>query len=609
MCGIVGYIGPKLAIPIILDELKRLEYRGYDSAGVAVLQNGRVEIVKTVGKIRDLEGLLAERPLTACMGVGHTRWATHGQPSTPNAHPHPDCGGHLAVVHNGIIENFLELKERLQAEGHQFASETDTEVIAHLLEVNLRDGDLLGALRATVQELDGSYALVVISEYEPDKLLVARKDSPLVIGLGEGENFIASDIPAVLPYTKRVYILEDGDIGVVTKEQVELMDVEGRPKERGIFQVTWDARAAEKEGYDHFMIKEIHEIPRAIRDTMRRRVTPDNRVVLDELTLRPEEIRRLRRIFIVACGTAHYAGVVGKYLFERLLRVPVEVDIASEFRYRDPIFEPDSLLIVISQSGETADTLAALREAKHQGVKVLAIVNVIGSSIYREADEVFPTWAGPEICVASTKAYVTQLVAEYLLAFHFGLIRGNLTEEEVAELVAALKETPDLVQQVLDREGEIAEFAKQFTHCHDFFFLGRGLDFAVSLEGALKLKEISYAHAEAYAAGELKHGPLALLTDGVPVFCTTVQSDLYDKMLSNIKEVKARRAEVIAIIKEEDTETEKSVDYVLRIPKTHDLLMPLVAIIPPYLFTYYLSKELNREIDQPRNLAKSVTVE
>jgi len=609
MCGIVGYIGKGAAVPTIIDALKRLEYRGYDSAGIAVLVEGKVEVIKNAGKIRDLEQVLANRPINTTIGVGHTRWATHGEPSTLNAHPHSDCTGRLAIAHNGIIENYLCLRERLQAQGHCFASETDTEVIAHLIEEHLRGGDLESALRAAVRELKGSYALVVICQDEPDKLFVARKDSPLVIGLSEGANFVASDIPAVLPYTRRVYILEDGDFGVITRENVTLSDIDGAPIRREVFHVTWDAEAAEKGGYEHFMIKEIHEIPRAIRDTMRTRVTEENLLQMGEIKLTADEIRRLDRLFIVACGTAYYAGCVGKVIFEKLLRIPVEVDIASEFRYRNPIFTENSLLIIISQSGETADTIAAMREARRRGVKALALVNVIGSSIYREADEVFPTLAGPEICVASTKAYVTQLIALYLLAFHFAQVRGQLLAEEVQCLLVAMKHLPEQVQRIFDKEEKIAALARQFTGCRDFFFLGRGLDYAASLEGALKLKEISYIHSEAAAAGELKHGPLALISEGVPVMAICVQEDLRDKMLNNVKVVAARGAHIIGLVKEGDTITEKSVAQVIRIPENDSLLMPVLTIIPTYLLTYHLSLALGREIDQPRNLAKSVTVE
>jgi glucosamine--fructose-6-phosphate aminotransferase (isomerizing) len=610
MCGIVGCIGEDSALPMIVDALKRLEYRGYDSAGVALLVDGEMEVIKTAGKIRDLEKLLAGRQIAATIGVGHTRWATHGHPTTPNAHPHCDCSGGLAIAHNGIIENYLSLRERLQEKGHRFISETDTEVIAHLLEEHLRQGDMESALRAAVRELKGSYALVVISKDEPERLFVARKDSPLVIGLSEKANYIASDIPAVLPYTRQVYILEDGDIGIVSREGVVLSDTEGNPISREIFHVTWDAEEAEKGGYEHFMLKEIHEIPRAIRDTMRTRVSDDNRLRLEEeIKLSPEEIRGIDRIFIVACGTAYYAGCVGKSIFERLLRIPVEVDIASEFRYRNPILTENSLVIIISQSGETADTIAAMREARRRGVKTLGIVNVLGSTIHREADCVLPTWAGPEICVASTKAYVSQLTALYLVGLHFAEIRGRLSAEEAAHLLAAMKHLPEQVQRIFDMEDKIAALAEEFVGCRDFFFLGRGLDYVASLEGALKLKEISYIHSEAAAAGELKHGPLALITEGMPVMAICAQESLRGKMLNNIKEVAARGANIIGLVKEGDTDTEKAAASVIRIPATDDLLMPVLTIIPPYLLTYYLSKALGREIDQPRNLAKSVTVE
>ncbi|NUQ01109.1 MAG: glutamine--fructose-6-phosphate transaminase (isomerizing) [Armatimonadetes bacterium] len=611
MCGIVGYIGPRSAVPIIIDSLRRLEYRGYDSSGVAVLDEGRCKVVKSVGKINELAKLLDESPLEVQIGIGHTRWATHGRPSTRNAHPHTGNSGKLAVVHNGIIENYVELRERLTALGAEFKSDTDTEVIAHLLEekmLNGAEGDIYRALQLAAQDMEGAFAVAVVTESEPDKLHVVRKESPLVLGVGDGEMYLASDITAVLPYTKRVMILEDGDVGVITADGVTVTDLEGNPIRREIMEVTWDVSAAEKGGYDHYMIKEIHEIPEAIRNTLRGRVS-DGKLEVTEINLSDEEIRKLKKIYIIACGTSYYAGTVGKYLFERLLRVPVEIDVASEFRYRQPVFEPDSLMIVISQSGETADTLAALREAKRNNVKVLAIVNVIGSSMFREADAVFPTWAGPEICVASTKAYVTQLVCEYLLAFHFARIRGQMDEAEITRLVAEMLEIPGKVQQILDNEEFYKELSGDFTTRQDFFFLGRGLDAAVSLEGALKLKEISYIHAESYAAGELKHGPLALMWDDVPVMVTATQTDLYDKTVSNIKEVKARRADVLAVVRESNTEIDQHVDWVIRVPEADDLLMPFLTIIPPYLLTYWLSAALDREIDQPRNLAKSVTVE
>ncbi len=611
MCGIVGYIGSRSAVPIIIDSLRRLEYRGYDSSGVAVLEDGQCKVVKSVGKINELAKLIEEDPIEVTMGIGHTRWATHGRPSTRNAHPHTGNSGTLAVVHNGIIENYVELKERLTAAGAEFKSDTDTEVIAHLLEEKMANGakgDLLEALRLAAKDMHGAYAVAVVSESCPDRLHVVRKESPLVLGVGEGEVYIASDITAVLPYTKKVMVLEDGDVGVLTTAGVAISDLQGNPIDRKIMEVEWDVGAAEKGGYDHYMIKEIHEIPDAIRHTFRGRIA-DGKLNVTELALSEDEIKALKRVYIVACGTSYYAGVVGKYLFEKLLRVPVELDIASEFRYRDPVFEPDSLMIVISQSGETADTLAALREAQRNNVKVLAIVNVIGSSMYRDADAVFPTWAGPEICVASTKAYVTQLVCEYLLAFHFARIRGQMSEAEVQRLVTELLEVPAKEQLILDDEEFYKKLSADFLESRDFFFLGRGLDAAVSLEGALKLKEISYIHAESYAAGELKHGPLALMWDDVPVLVTATQTDLYEKTVSNIKEVKARRADVLALVRKSNTDIDEHVDWVIRVPDADNLLMPFLTIIPPYLLTYWLSFALEREIDQPRNLAKSVTVE
>ncbi|MCC7493306.1 MAG: glutamine--fructose-6-phosphate transaminase (isomerizing) [Fimbriimonadaceae bacterium] len=612
MCGIVGYIGPRSAVPIIVESLRRLEYRGYDSAGVAVLDEGACKVVKSVGKINNLAELLDQEPLEVKIGIGHTRWATHGRPSTRNAHPHTGNSGKLAVVHNGIIENYVELRERLTAAGANFTSDTDTEVIAHLLEEKLTNGaggDMLEALRLASREMHGAYAVAVVSESCPDRLHVVRKESPLVLGLGQGEVYIASDITAVLPYTKTVMVLEDGDVGVLTVDGVSITGLDGRAIDRKVLEVEWDVGAAEKGGYDHYMIKEIHEIPDAIRHTMRGRVTPEGLLNITELNLSADEIRDLKRIYIVACGTSYYAGVVGKYLFERLLRIPTEVDVASEFRYRDPVFEPNSLMIVISQSGETADTLAALREAQRHNVKVLAIVNVIGSSMYRDADAVFPTLAGPEICVASTKAYVTQLVCEYLLAFHFARLRGQMADAEVNRLVAEMLAVPAKVQQILAQEDDYKTLAKNFLESQDFFFLGRGLDAAVSLEGALKLKEISYIHAESYAAGELKHGPLALMWDDVPVFVTATQTDLYEKTVSNIKEVKARRADVLALVRESNVDIAQHVDWVIKVPDADNLVMPFLTIIPPYLLTYWLSFALDREIDQPRNLAKSVTVE
>lgn len=611
MCGITGYVGTKAAVPIIIDELKRLEYRGYDSSGVAVIQDGGLKVIKNIGRIKFLQEILDGETLPATTGIAHTRWATHGKPSTLNAHPHTSCDGAVAVVHNGIIENYMELREWLTANGHTIKSETDTEVLPHLIEHFYKElGDMEAAVKATVGKVRGSYAMVIVSKHEDGVIRVARKDSPLVIGLGEGENFVASDIPAVLPFTRKVYVLEDGDFGYITKDGVRLYDVNGEDIDRKVLEVTWDAGAAEKGGHDHFMIKEILEQPKGIRDTMRGRITDDDSINLTEIKMSPEKMRSFNRICVVSCGTAYYAGMVGKYFFEKILRTPVEIDVASEFRYRDPMIDDKTLVIVVSQSGETADTLAVLRDSQKRGATVLAIVNVVGSSMAREADEVMYTWAGPEICVASTKAYITQLTAIYCLGLYLAKLKGTLNTDQIAGYVREMRKLPELAQSSLDTlEPEIKEFSKKFIGCSDFFFLGRGFDYAVGLEGALKLKEISYIHAEAYAAGEMKHGPLALICEGVPIACIATQDDLYEKMISNVKEMKARSATCIGIIKETDHETEKSVDYVLRVPVTHDDLMPVLAIIPLQLLSYYVSKWLEREIDQPRNLAKSVTVE
>lgn len=609
MCGIVGYVGDREAAPILIDGLKRLEYRGYDSAGIAVYNSSSMTVVKSEGKIKVLEDKLGGAYPEGHIGIGHTRWATHGRPSDVNAHPHSDCSKDFIVVHNGIIENFQELKEWLESEGHHFESETDTEVVPHLIE-HFYKGDLFEAVRLAVQKLEGSFAIGVISSREPDTLVVARQSSPLIVGLGKGENYIASDIPAILQHTRQVYILKDGEMAKITKNEVKITDFEGNPVSKEIFQVKWDAVAAEKGGYPHFMLKEIHEQPKALRDTMTGRLYPEKgEVKLDDIRITKEELERLRKIFIVACGTAYHAGVVGKYVIEKLTRIPVEVDLASEFRYRNPMVGEDTLVIIISQSGETADTLAALRESKELGARVLAITNVVGSSVSREADDVLYTWAGPEIAVASTKAYSTQLVALNLMALHFGKLLGTISDEEFKEMALAMKKLPEQVKAILDAEGEIKTMAERYADREHLFYIGRGLDYAVAMEGALKLKEISYIHAEAYAAGELKHGTLALITEGVPVISLVTQDHLYEKTLSNIKEVKARDAAVIALANEGDQEIKKSVDYVIYIPRTHQMLTPVLAVVPLQLFAYYAAVARGCDVDKPRNLAKSVTVE
>ncbi len=604
MCGIVGYIGPKPAAPVLLEGLSKLEYRGYDSAGIATICSERIKMVKKKGKLEVLEAALASNELSGTVGIGHTRWATHGKPSDENAHPHYDCTGSFAVVHNGIIENYQELKDELIKEGHTFRSETDTEVLAHLVE-KYYQGDLLAAVNQVIELVDGAYALVVLAAGEADKLVCARKDSPLVVGLGEGENFLASDIPAILKHTRKAHILEDGEVAVVTGESVEVFDREGRVDKK-VYAVHWDIEAAEKGGYPHFMLKEIFEQPRALRATLKGRLDNGN-VILNEL----KDIARLNefnKVYFVACGTAYHAGLVGKYVMENLARIPAEVDIASEFRYRDPLIDENTLVVVISQSGETADTLAAMREAQAKGAPVVAITNVVGSSVSRQADAVIYTWAGPEIAVASTKAYLTQLAAVYLLGLFLGQERKILTADQVASVTRALRGLPEQVETVLEHAEAIEKLACEWAEREDAFFIGRGLDYAVSLEGSLKLKEISYIHAEAYAAGELKHGTLALITEGVPVVALATQNTIYEKTISNIKEVKARGAHVTAVVFD-GVDISHTVDQVISIPKTIPLLAPVLTVVPLQLLAYYAAVARGSDVDKPRNLAKSVTVE
>ncbi|EGW41431.1 glutamine--fructose-6-phosphate transaminase (isomerizing) [Desulfosporosinus sp. OT] len=607
MCGIVGYIGKQVAIPILVNGLKKLEYRGYDSAGVAVLDPEKIVVSKSVGKLVALEEELGDNHSSSAIGIGHTRWATHGRPSYVNAHPHGDCNQDFAVVHNGIIENYLELKDGLIEKGHNFVSETDTEVLAHLLE-DYYEGDLEAAVRKVLATIRGSYAMVVLSRQDPDKLVAARKDSPMVVGLGDGEFFVASDITAILSYTRKVYILDDGEMVVITEDEVKVSDFQGNPCMKEVYDVKWDAVAAEKGGYEHFMLKEINEQPRALKDTMLGRLE-EERVVLQEVDLTLEELAQINKVYIVACGTAWHAGLVGKTLIERWARLPVEVDIASEFRYRSPLVDEHTLVIVVSQSGETADTLAALREAKSRGARVVAVTNVVGSTVSREAHDVIFTWAGPEIAVASTKAYTTQLEGMVLLGLYLAQVKGTLTSEQIGEIITALKKIPEQAQEILDQEGLIKELAKSFVQVEDAFFIGRSLDWAVAMEGSLKLKEISYIHAEAYAAGELKHGTLALITENTPVIALATQRDVYDKTISNVKEVKARDARVIGLTYKGNTSLAKSVDHVIYIPETMDELAPILTVIPLQLLSYYVSVARGCDVDKPRNLAKSVTVE
>ena len=606
MCGITGYIGGRPAVETALNNLKRLEYRGYDSAGVAYPNSRQVHVVRAVGKIINLEKVLASEEHTAHVAIAHTRWATHGRPTEVNAHPHRNENGRIAVVHNGIIENYGELRAELIAKGHTFVSETDTEVLPHLIEEELKKGvGVAEAIRAALRQLRGSYAIAVISQDAPDTVFVARKDSPLILGLGDGENFLASDIPAVMRYTRRVILLEDGDFATLTANHVAITDFNGVPVTREPLDVTWDDAAAEKGGYPHFMLKEIHEGPRTVRDTLRGRLSETGQITLPGLPFTPADWTKFKRVAIVGCGTAYHAGVVGKRMFEQVLRRPVEVGVASEFRYGDPLVDEETLVVLISQSGETADTLAAMREAKAKGATTLAVVNVVGSTLARDADAVLLTQAGPEIGVASTKAYLAQLTALALLCLYFAQLRdGNVAPE----YVAALRELPTLIETCLSRENEISALAESLAGHSCFFFLGRGYDFAAALEAALKLKEISYIHAEAYPAGEMKHGPLALVEPGVAVvgFCT--QPATNEKMVSNLKEVKAREGTVLTVLRDGEPVPDCA-DFTVYVPPTLDALMPLVTMVPMQLLSYYVARARGCEIDQPRNLAKSVTVE
>ena len=605
MCGIMGYIGHSNAVPVIIEGLSKLEYRGYDSAGIAIFQDGKIEVHKKKGRLVELTQSLGGFPVSD-LGIGHTRWATHGVPSDENAHPHTDCSGRIAVVHNGIIENYATLKKELIQEGHKFVSETDTEVIAHLIEKYYNDS-LEAAVRKTIGDLRGSFAIAVIAKDEPDKVIAAKKDSPMIVGIGDGENYIASDIPAILGKNTQVYIIEDNELVVVAADKVTFTDFAGNPVAKEVFTVKRDAVAAEKGGYDHFMLKEIHEQPEALRQTLRGKIK-DGAVDMPFLGM-DEELRRTGKIYIVACGTAYHAGLVGRVIIEKLARIPVETDFASEFRYRDVLWQPDDLMIVISQSGETADTLAALREARRNGIKVLAVTNVVGSSVSREADQVIYTHAGPEIAVASTKAYSTQLLIMYLFAIYLAQLKGTYGIGELKNLTAQLVNLDKKVEQVMGQQGKLRELAQKYKDVQSTFFLGRGFDYAVAMEGALKLKEISYIHAEAYAAGELKHGPLALISEGVPVLALITQEHLVEKSMSNIKEVKARGAVVVAVYKENLREQCQECDEHVLLPDVHPLLSSIVSVVPLQIFAYYMAVFRGADVDKPRNLAKSVTVE
>jgi glucosamine--fructose-6-phosphate aminotransferase (isomerizing) len=626
MCGIVGYVGKKRVVPVIIDGLRTLEYRGYDSAGIAVCGNGSggaVQVRRAEGKLRNLEEAIRLKPLEGSWGIGHTRWATHGRPTEENAHPHRDCTGKIVVVHNGIVENYLSLKKKLIEEGHKFSTETDTEVIAHLIEkaiYRLGNGhrpSLEEAVRKTVSQLTGVFALAVISEDEPDKIVAARNGPPVVIGMGDNEYFVASDIPALLPHTRDLFFLQDGDLAVITTSGVQLTDFDGKPVKREIQHVTWDPIMAEKGGFKHFMLKEIYEQPSAVRDTTLGRVSLDSgRVFLEQMDVTEDELRNVQKINIAACGTSWHAALAGKFMIERLARIPVEVDYASEWRYRDPITSSKEITLLITQSGETADTIAAQREAKTKGSKTLAICNVVGAMIAREASGTVYTHAGPEIGVASTKAFTAQLTALFLLALYLGELRGATSTEDARRYIDELLKLPSKLEAILARDADCEALAKQYYRVQDFLFLGRGIHYPIALEGALKLKEISYIHAEGYPAGEMKHGPNALIDESLPVVMVATKDSndpnsvlRYEKTMSNVKEVKARSGIVIAVATESDEEIKESVDHVLYVPHAPELLLPILEVVPLQLLAYHIAVLRGCDVDQPRNLAKSVTVE
>ncbi|MGL5328535.1 MAG: glutamine--fructose-6-phosphate transaminase (isomerizing) [Peptostreptococcaceae bacterium] len=609
MCGIVGYLGNRQATEVLVEGLSKLEYRGYDSAGVAVNVGNELEIRKFKGRLAILAEDLEKNPINGGLGIGHTRWATHGEPSDVNSHPHFNMDRTIAVVHNGIIENYMELKEELQAEGVVFLSQTDTEVVAHLVD-KFYEGNLLDAVYKATEKLRGAYALGVICKDNDNELVAVRKDSPLIVGLGEDENFIASDIPAILKYTRNVYFLENDEYVHVQGSNVTILDQNKNVIEKEVNEITWDVEAASKAGYDHFMLKEVYEQPNGVKETLIRRLNENGEIQLDDIKMTKEDLEKINRVYIVACGTAYHAGLVGKYAIEKFAHIPVITDIASEFRYRDPFIDDKTLLILVSQSGETADTLASLRFAKEKGARILSVTNVVGSSIARESHDVFYTWAGPEISVASTKAYTTQLVSFYMIALDFAIKKGTISREYYNEMIEKLKEMPQLVSKALEQETHIKEdVAKELRNATSAFYLGRGLDYNLAMEGALKIKEISYIHAEAFAAGELKHGTIALIEPGTPVIALATQENLFEKMVSNMQEVKARGAYVIAIAQEHNKEVEKAADKVIYIPNVDDVLSSILTVLPLQLLSYYVAVQRGCDVDKPRNLAKSVTVE
>ncbi|WP_418223213.1 glutamine--fructose-6-phosphate transaminase (isomerizing) [Clostridium isatidis] len=608
MCGIVGYLGRNKASEILVEGLSKLEYRGYDSAGIAVLDEGKIDVNKCKGRLANLESKISNKTVKGSLGIGHTRWATHGEPSDVNSHPHTNEAGTIAVVHNGIIENYIELREWLISEGYNFKSQTDTEVIPHLVDYYY-NGDLLDAFIKATKKLSGSYAIGIICKDEPNKLIAVRKDSPLIVGVGEEESFIASDIPAILNHTRDIYLLEDNEFVIIDNNGIKILNSDKEEIKKEIFHVTWDANSAEKGGYDHFMLKEIHEQPKAVKDTLAGRITLGEKVKLDDVKISKEELESINRVYIVACGTAYNAGVVGKSILEKTIKLPVETDIASEFRYREPIIDKNTLMIVLSQSGETADTLAAIRLAKENNARVLAITNVVGSSIAREADDVLYTWAGPEIAVASTKAYVTQIITLYIVALYIAEMKGTMTEEEINEIKEGLLGLSDKISTIFKYEDEIKAIAEANKDKEDMYYLGRGLDYAVAMEGSLKTKEISYIHSEAYAAGELKHGTIALIEEGTPVIALATQENLFEKTVSNVREVSTRGAKVLGIAMEGHDTIEKVVDNVIYIPRVSPILAPVLSVVPLQLFSYHIAKARGCDIDKPRNLAKAVTVE
>ncbi len=609
MCGIVGYIGNQLAVPVLLEGLSKLEYRGYDSAGVAVFENGAVKVHKYKGRLQNLIDNVTPMAIKSHIGIGHTRWATHGEPSDLNAHPHTNVAGSIAVIHNGIIENYSQIKEWLMVEkGIKFLSETDTEVIAHLID-HYYAGDLLDAVYHAIDRMEGAYAIGVISQNHPDTLIAVRKDSPLVVGLGDGEQFIASDIPALLKYTRQVYLIENDEVVVLKPEGVTIFDAFRQPVTREIFHVTWDAESAEKDGYEHFTLKEIHEQPKGISDTLNRRLLADKTMNLESIHLTSEMLKSFTKVYIVACGTAYHAGLVGRHIIEKIAKIPVSVEVASEFRYREPFVDDKTLFIAVSQSGETLDTLQSLREAKRLGARVLSIVNVVGSSVARDSDDIFYTWAGPEIGVASTKAFTTQMMAFYMLALHMGRLKGTLESGVYESWIEKLGNMSELTAQTLKLEQQMQKIASEQFNNDKIFFMGRGVDVDIAFEASLKLKELSYINSFAIAAGELKHGTIALMEKDTLVVALATQSYLYEKTVSNIKEVKARGAYVVAIAQEGNTSILDVADEVVFLPKCDDLLTPLLSVIPMQFFAYYVALDKGNDVDKPRNLAKSVTVE